>query len=166
MDSKFLLPWGDAVTYTQMNPHVEYPHPDLLSNRVHWQHQEIVHVHQQLWQTHHRSNTEIIHPKLKSFPFPVQDRNPVCSVLLSLTTPVLALLLMLPLLLLFKCYPFGEDHSHLNLNNMGVYNAYRAPLESKAPQDAEPCRIRRIWNKLALQKSWLNLRIRGVCCFL
>lgn len=117
-----------------------------------------------------RHTTEAIqrwtHPKIKSSPFPVQVRNPVCSVLLSLTTPVLSLLLMLPLLVLLKCYPSGEDHSHPNLNNMGVYDAYRAPLESKAPQGAEPCRITKVRNKLPLQKSWLNLRIRVLCCFL
>lgn len=105
-------------------------------------------------------------PKLSSFLFPVQDRNPVCSVLLSLTSSISS----------FKCYPcwccssitypFGEDQSHLNLNNMEVYDAYRASLESKAPQSAEPCRIRRVRNKLALRKPWLNLRVRVVCCFL
>lgn len=99
-------------------------------------------------------------PKLNSFSFPV------CSVLLSLITPVLSLILMWPLLVVFKCYPYGEDHSHLSLNNMEVYDAYRAPLESKAPQGAEPCRIRRVRSKFTLQKSWLNLRIRVVSCFL
>lgn len=120
----------------------------------------------------HRHTTEAIQRwtrsshKLSSFSFPVQDWNPVCSVLLSLITPVLSLILMLPLLEVFKCYPYGEDHSHLNLNNMEVCDAYRAPLESKAPQGAEPCRIRSVRNKFTLQKSWLILRIRVVSCFL
>lgn len=104
-------------------------------------------------------------PKLNSFPFTVQDRNPICSVLLSFTTPVLSRLSTLPLFVLFKCYSFEKDHSHLNLHNTEVYDAYKASLESKAPQGAEPCRIRRVRNKLPLQKPWLNLSIRVVCCF-
>lgn len=114
MDSKFLLPREDAITYMQMNPHAWCPHPDLLINRVHWEPARS-HAGLSATLTHYRGNREINppSPKLNSFPFPAQDKNPACSVLLSLTTPVLSLLLMLPLLVLFKCYTFGEDHSHL-----------------------------------------------------
>lgn len=101
--------------------------------------------------------------KLNFSSFPVQDRNPVCSVLLSLKTLVLPLVFfqMLPTLLPFKCYPFGEDYSHPNLNNMEVNDVYTASWASKAPQGVEPCKIRRVRNKTTLRNSWLNVKIWG-----